>query len=124
MIRNKVLVDNQVFELDSLEKRVIDVKVPSAQGSAYRTLSEAYQNSGKPYYYKAEDWILKAIQADRTNDMQFNLGKDYMVYAKQLLAKDMSRQAKKNFGYAIKIFQTCGADGWVEKAEKDLALVK
>ena len=30
---------------------------------------------------------------------------------------------KENLGKAIETYKECGADGWVEKAEKDLALL-
>jgi len=31
-------------------------------------------------------------------------------------------KAKENLNKAIEIFKKCGADGWVEKYEKELAL--
>ncbi len=32
-------------------------------------------------------------------------------------------KAKENLNKAIEIFKKCGADGWVEKYEKELALL-
>ncbi len=32
-------------------------------------------------------------------------------------------KARENLGKAIEILEGCGADGWVEKYEKELALI-
>ena len=70
---------------------------------------------------ESEDWIKKAIEADRTNGMMFHLAQDYALYAEWFKSKDDRLKAKENLNKAIEIFKECGADGWVEKYEKDLA---
>ena len=63
----------------------------------------------------------KAIEADQSNRMMFHLGKDYAFYADLYKRKGDRLKAQENLGKAIEIFKECGADGWVTKAEKELA---
>ena len=72
---------------------------------------------------EAEDWIRKAIEADQRNGMRFHLGLDHALYAEFFKRKGDSLQARENLGRAVEIFRECGADGWVEKYEKELALI-
>jgi flagellin-specific chaperone FliS len=53
--------------------------------------------------------------------MMFNLGRDYLVFADLFKRKGDRSKAQENLSKAIEIFKECGADGWVEKAEKELA---
>jgi len=52
--------------------------------------------------------------------MMFNLGRDYALYTDLFKRKGDQLKAQENLGKAIEIFKECGADGWVEKAEKKL----
>jgi TPR repeat protein len=70
---------------------------------------------------KAEHWIQKAIEADRRNAMNWYLARDYLSYADHLTGKGDRQKARENLGQAIETFKGCGADGWVEKAERKLA---
>jgi hypothetical protein len=44
-----------------------------------------------------------------------------VLYAKFFQRKGDTSKAKKQLSTAIDIFKECGADGWVEKYEKELA---
>ena len=68
---------------------------------------------------EAEDWIRAAIAADDKNGVLFELGRDYLVYAVILKRKGDQSKAKENLSKSIEIFKECGADGWVEKYEKE-----
>ena len=69
-----------------------------------------------------KEWIKKAIEADNRNGMiWWHLGRDYALYAELFKRKRDQSKAKENLNKAIDIFKECGADGWVEKYEKDLA---
>ena len=70
-----------------------------------------------------EDWIKKAIEADNRNGMWWNLGRDYALYAEFFKRKGDQLKAKENLNKAIEILRECGADGWVEKYEKELAVL-
>jgi len=69
----------------------------------------------------AESWIKRAIEADKRNTMNFYLGKDYYLYASFWKKKGNNLKARENLSKAIDTFKECGADGWVEKYEGELA---
>jgi hypothetical protein len=70
---------------------------------------------------EADKWITQAIEADQRNGMRFHLAKDYALYADLFKRKADIPKAKETLTKAIEIFKECGADGWVEKYEKELA---
>ncbi len=51
----------------------------------------------------------------------WNLARDYALYADLFKRKGDPPKAKEKLNKAIEIFTECGADGWVEKYEKELA---
>jgi len=53
----------------------------------------------------------------------FQLGTDYSLCAELLRRKGERPKAKENLIKAIEIFKECGADGWVKKAEQELASI-
>ena len=53
--------------------------------------------------------------------MMWQLAKDYTLYAELFKRKGDLSKARENLSKAIEIFKECGADGWVEKYEKELA---
>ena len=48
---------------------------------------------------------------------------NYALYAELFKRKGDQPKARENLDKAIKILIKCGADGWVEKYEKELALL-
>jgi predicted ATPase/class 3 adenylate cyclase len=106
---------NEVF--DHYEK--IIVKVP--KGWAARHVGEILLNIDDEHVSEAENWAKKAIEADEKNDTMWSLGRDYAFYAELFKRKGDQLKAKENLGKAIEILKECGADGWVEKYEKELA---
>jgi len=85
-----------------------------------RYIGEILLNIDEEHMSEAENWISKAIEADIRNGMMFNLGMDYTAYAELFKRKGDTQKAKENLSKAIGIFKECEADGWVEKAEKEL----
>jgi hypothetical protein len=51
----------------------------------------------------------------------WHLGRDYALYAELFKRKGDQSKAEENLNKAIDILEECGADGWVEKYEKELA---
>jgi tetratricopeptide (TPR) repeat protein len=96
------------------------IHVESYDGWIKRYVAEALADVGKEHISDAVHWIEKAIEADRTNGMMFHLGQDYACYADLLKRKGDITKAKENLTKAIEIYKGCGADGWVDKAEKEL----
>jgi hypothetical protein len=71
----------------------------------------------------AEIWFQKAIEEDTKNGFRWHLAMDHACYANWFKKKDDRTGAKEQLTKAIDIFKECGADGWVEKYEKELALI-
>ena len=55
--------------------------------------------------------------------MRFHLGNDYALWAELFKRKGDRPKARETLGRAVEILKECGADGWVEKYEKELASI-
>ena len=91
------------------------------EGLMRKYICDILLNIDDQHISEAENWINKAIEADKRNGIMFYLGQDYALYAELFKRKGDQSNARENLNKALKIFKECGADGWVEKAEKELA---
>ena len=96
-------------------------KVDLYDGWIQRYIAEILLIIDEKHMPDAEAWIKKAIASNSNNGMMWHLGRDYAFYAELLKRKTDQPKAKEYLGKAIAIFKECGADGWVEKYEKELA---
>jgi len=119
--RSKVKNKEKDVNLESLYAHSRYNKVKVAEGWIQRYIGEILLNIDDQYLSEAEHWIQNAIETDQRNRMMFHLGKDYALYAELFKRKGERLKARENLGKAIEIFKECGADGWVEKYEKELA---
>ena len=119
--RSKVMDKERDVNLESLYAHLRNNKVKAAEGWIQRYIGEILLNIDDQHLSEAEHWIQKAIEADQRNGMMFHLGKDYAAYADLFKRKGDRSKAQENLGKAIEILKECGADGWVEKYEKELA---
>ena len=69
----------------------------------------------------AEEWIEKSIETNLKYGMNWNLAHDYIVYSEYYQKRGQSIKAKEYMVKAIETFKECGADGWVEKYQKELS---
>jgi tetratricopeptide (TPR) repeat protein len=121
LIRAKIMNKENNVDLENLYSTVSKVKQKVYEGWIQRYVSEILLNMPGDRITDAEHWIQKAIEADSRNDTNLNLARDYLSYADLLIKKGDRLKAKENLGKAIETFKGCGADGWVEKAERKLA---
>ena len=121
LARAKVMNNDKAINLDTLYEGAEQNKVKLQEGLIAGGIGEILMNIDDDHIIESEHWIQKAIEADQRNRMMFNLGKDYALYAELFKRKGDRLKAQENLGKAIKIFKECGADGWVEKYEKELA---
>jgi len=121
LARSKVMNKEKDLDLESLYAYSRNNKVKAIEGWIQRYIGEILLNIDDQNISRAENWILNAIEADQRNRMMLNLGKDYALYADLFNRKGDRSKARENLGKAIEIFKECGADGWVEKYEKELA---
>jgi tetratricopeptide (TPR) repeat protein len=120
ILRSKVMNKEKDVNLESLYAHSLNNKVKTAEGWFQRYIGEILLNIDDQHLSEAEQWIRKAIEADQKNRMMFHLGKDYALYAELFKRKGDRSKAQENLGKAIEILKECGADGWVEKAQKEL----
>jgi Tfp pilus assembly protein PilF len=111
------------IDLESLYGHVAENKSKPYEGWMHRYIGEVLLNIDDEHLSEAEDWIKKAIGADKKNDMMWHLAMDYASYAEVFKRKGDQQKAREHLGKAIETLKECGADGWVEKYEKELASV-
>jgi class 3 adenylate cyclase/tetratricopeptide (TPR) repeat protein len=119
LARTEAVDGEKDIDLESLYEYVAANKMKSCEGMMARYISVILLNIDDKHISDAEDWVKKAIKADERNGMIWHLGRDYAFYAEMLGRKGNQAKADKTLKKAIKIFKECGADGWVEKFEKE-----
>jgi class 3 adenylate cyclase/tetratricopeptide (TPR) repeat protein len=121
LVRAKVMKNEKDVNLESIYNNEYVSNYKIHDGWKARYLSEILLYIDDQHLFDSEDWIKKAIIADKKNGMMLHLGKNYALSAYLLNRKDDQAKARENLCKAIEIFKQCGADGWVDKYEKELA---
>jgi tetratricopeptide (TPR) repeat protein len=121
LAKSKVMNKEKEVNLESLYAHSQNNKIKALDSWIQGYIGEILLNIDDQHLSEAENWIQKAIETDQRNRMMFHLGKDYALYAELFKRKGDRLKAQENLGKAIEIFKKCGADGWVEKYEKELA---
>ena len=119
-LRSKIMNREEV-DLNMFDELYRKVRLKNTEGWTARNISEGFTNIDDQHMPEAEDWILKAIDADQRNGIRFNLGMDYAQYSEVLKRKGDRFRTQENLSKAVDIFKECGADGWVKKYEKEMA---
>jgi len=119
--RTMVLNNERDIYMESLYEYVSENKMKQCDGWMRRHIGEILLNIDDQHISEAEEWIKKAIKADKMNGMMFHLGRDLSLYAELFKRKGDQSKARETLGKSIEILKECGADGWVEKYEKELA---
>jgi tetratricopeptide (TPR) repeat protein len=99
---------------------LLEIRSRSMQGMAAHAMGEIYLHIDDAHMDESEAWIRKAIETNEQNRMPWDLAKDYALYAEFFKKKGDLSQAREKLNTAIGIFRECGADGWVERYEKEL----
>jgi len=123
LARSKVMNTEKDVNLETLYAYSRNNKIKACEGWFQRFIGEILLNIDDQHLSEAEHWIQKAIEADQRNQMMFSLGRDYALNAELFKRKGDRSKAQENLSKAIEIFKECGADGWVTKAEKELATI-
>ena len=121
--RANVMNNETDIDLESLYGYAQVNKIKKIDGQMRRYIGEILLNIDDQHMNEAEDWIKKAIEADRRNGMMFHLGQNYALYAELFKQKGDHSNAQEKLNKAIEILRECGADGWVRKYEEELASV-
>jgi len=118
--KSRVMNKETDVDLESLYAYPRNNKIKSGEGWIQRYIGEILLNIDDQHLSEAGHWIQNAIKADQRNKMMFHLGKDYALYAELFKRKGDRLKAQENLGKSIEILKECGADGWVEKYEREL----
>jgi tetratricopeptide (TPR) repeat protein len=121
LARAMVMNNEKDINLELLYSYAPKNKIKLLDGQMPRYIGEILLNIDNQPISDAESWVKKAIEADKRNGVMFELGKDYALYAELFKRKGDQLKAKENLRKAIEIYKECGADGWVKKAEEELA---
>jgi tetratricopeptide (TPR) repeat protein len=120
LLRANLMKESNI-DLESLYALSNEIKFQALKSDAQRYICEILLVLDDSFLSEAEDWIKKAIEFDKKNGMMFYLASDYILFADLFKRKKDFPKVKENLTKAIEIFSECGADGWVEKYEKELA---
>ncbi len=122
--RCAVMLGERHVNLESLRAISEKNKMKVAAGWISRHLGDLLLNLGDSHLIEAEHWIQKAIETEERNGMRFDLGLDYALYAEFFKREGDRTKVQENLGKAIEILRQCGADGWVEKYERELVALR
>ncbi len=117
----KVMSNEEDINLNEIYKCYSENNSKLYEGPMQSCIGEILLNLNDQHISEAEDWIKKAIEADKSNGMKWHLAKDYARYAELFKQREDLPKVRENLSKAIEIFKECGADGWVEKYEKELS---
>lgn len=121
MARAKVMSGKTDVDLEMLQEISAKEDKNFCTGLKARYVGEILLNIDDQSVPEAELWIKKAISADTEMGMRFLLAQDYALYAEFYQKQNNRPQAREQMTKAIDIMKECGADGWVERYEKELA---
>ncbi len=122
--RCRAVLGEQDMDLQTLRAVSDKNRLKLVDGWALAYLGEIFLNLGKSHFTEAEYWIIKAIEANERNGAKFRLGLNHALYAEFFKIQGDRTNAQGNLGKAIEILRKCGADGWVEKYERELATIQ
>jgi tetratricopeptide (TPR) repeat protein len=88
-----------------------------------RCIAEIYMNIDDQHMAESESWIKRAIDFNTKHDTKWELARDHAIYADWFKKKGDMSKAKEQLTTAISLFKVCWADGWVERYEKELAVM-
>ena len=117
----RVFNQEKSIDLKSLENYFTENKMKVHEGGISLYIGMIMSQIDEHHLMEAEEWIKIAIKAYSNNGMNWHLARSYAFYADLHKRKGDHLGAKESLGIAIKNFEDCGADGWVEKYEKELA---
>jgi tetratricopeptide (TPR) repeat protein len=120
IIKSKVMNNDEDMDLNSLFRIENEIKLKPAKGRALNSICEILLNTDK-HISNVERWIKKAIELNRINGFTLLLAHSFNLHAEIFKRKGDLRKVKENLETSIEIYRQCGADGWVEKYEKELA---
>jgi class 3 adenylate cyclase/tetratricopeptide (TPR) repeat protein len=119
--RSKILNGQRKLDLNKLLSCYDGIKMKILEGFMARYIGEILLKMGGGYLSNAEDWIEKAMEADKRNGAIWLLGCDCELYAEFLRHKEDLIGVRENLNKALVTFKECGAEGHLKRVEGKLA---
>ena len=119
LLRTNLSKDTNI-NLESMYALSNEIKYQAFKSDAQSHIGEILLFFDGSLISEAEVWIKRSIETNQRYGMMFKLAQNYALYAELCRRKADVSQAKEKLNTAIGIFTECGADGWVEKYEKEL----
>jgi tetratricopeptide (TPR) repeat protein len=116
----RVMNSEKDINLNEIFKWYEEIKIKWIEGVALNCIGKILLNIDDQHFSEAEDWIKRAVETNQKYGMMWNLARDYALYGELFKRKENFPKVKENLSKAIEIFKECGADGWVEKYDKEL----
>jgi tetratricopeptide (TPR) repeat protein len=123
LARAKALNNERDIDLIGIINCYENNKSKWCEGFLSNCIGTILLNIDDQHIAEAENWITKAIETNQKYGMMWYLAQDYALYSEFYKRKDDPLKAKENLNKSIEIFKECGADGWVERYEKELAFL-
>jgi tetratricopeptide (TPR) repeat protein len=119
--KTRIRHQDQDIRLGELFECSKNIRLKACEGIMAAIIGDILLNMDDDHLSDAEVWIQKAIDADSKNGKRWYLATDHVLYADWFKKKGDIDGAKEQFSTAIDLFRECGADGWVTRAERELA---
>jgi tetratricopeptide (TPR) repeat protein len=120
LLRSKIADGEKDINLDELYNHLKENKIKFHDSLIARYVINCLLGINDLHISDAEDLIKKTVEVDRRRGMKFYLAKDYALYAKLLKQKGDRTKAKEKLAQSVEIYKTCGANGWLEKANEEM----
>ena len=102
------------------ERKLVTLMFCDMEGFMARYIAEILLKLYEAHLHNAENWIEKAVEADKRNGAIWLLGCDYELLAELSMHKEDRRGIKENLEKAIATFRRCGAEGRLKEVERKL----
>ncbi len=118
---NQSVLEGRDVNISEMLEWFEKIKATISLGSAVLIIGEVFMNIDDRHMPEAEEWIIKAIKINTQNGFRFILWQAHHLYFQFFKKQNKLPQAREQMNKAINIMKECGADGWVERYERELA---
>jgi tetratricopeptide (TPR) repeat protein len=123
LTRAKLLNGEKEVDIDLIYRYAQETRIKIYEGCMARYVGDILRHLDDSRSAEAQGWIERAIEADKRNGMNCDLGRDYALYGDFFKRRGKSPKAKECFEKAIEVFKACGAEGWVRQTQETLSKV-
>jgi tetratricopeptide (TPR) repeat protein len=108
----------QEIHFKALCRHAVQNRLKLFEGQAQRKIGHILLiTSGRRQVAKAEKWIRGAIEANRRNRVQFELGQDHVLLAAYFRRRGDQNRARQCLDEARRIFTACEVPEWIAHGE-------